>query len=285
MDKKPPARIYGVLGWPAAHSLSPDMHNEAFRALRINAEYRIFEISPHDLDNFLGRLTEQNIFGLNVTIPYKEKMLDFVSLDQESFHLKAIKAVNTVVFRDGAWKGFNTDIPGFKRDLFEHGIDPMGRNAALVGAGGAAKAVAYTLANCGAKDIAVYDVDREKAKGLVGLIKGLFAGCKIKDVDSVNDLDITQRDLLINATPVGMEDSDPCLITLDMLHPGLFVYDLIYTPRQTKLLKLAEEKGARSANGLGMLLYQGVLAFKHFTGKDAPVEIMRQALYKGVKRL
>ena len=285
MAKIASPKIFGVLGYPAKHSLSPDMHNAALGALKIDAQYRIFEVKPEDLDSFLAGLTKENISGLNVTIPYKEKILDFVKLDQESFYLKQVKAVNTIVLEDGVWIGFNTDIPGFGKDLHEHGISPQGKSIALLGAGGAGKAVAYALAAAGAKDIAVYDSDTLRAKGIADLIKNLFPGSKVKAVDNISDLDIRQKDILVNATPIGMKESDPCLVSIDMLHPGLFVYDLIYNPPETKLLKLAKEKGLKCANGLGMLLYQGVLAFKHFTGRDAPVEIMRRALEEGVKKL
>ncbi|MGD0335499.1 MAG: shikimate dehydrogenase [Candidatus Omnitrophota bacterium] len=285
MAKIASPKIFGVLGYPAKHSLSPLMHNAALAALKIDAQYRIFEVKPEDLDNFLAGLSKENISGLNVTIPYKEKILDFVKLDQKSFYLKQIKAVNTIVLQDGAWIGFNTDIPGFGKDLHEHGISPQGKSVALLGAGGAGKAVAYALAAAGAKDIAVYDADTIRAKGIADLIKNLFPGSKVKAVDNISDLDIKQKDILVNATPIGMKESDPCLVSIDMLHPGLFVYDLIYNPPETKLLQLAKEKGLTCANGLGMLLYQGVLAFKHFTGRDAPVEIMRRALEEGVKKL
>jgi shikimate dehydrogenase len=277
-------KIYGVLGYPARHSLSPAMHNAAFRALKINAEYRIFEVKPEELDYFLDSLDKNNIYGLNVTVPYKEKILDFINLDSESLYLKTIKAVNTIVKKDNAWKGFNTDIPGFSKHLKEN-FDPLDKKAAILGAGGAARAVAYVLAASGAGNISIYDIDKAKSEDVIGLIRVLFPDFKILAVDSIEELDLKNKDLLINATPVGLKEADPCLVSTEMLHKDLFVYDLIYNPPETKLLALAKKAGAKASNGLGMLLYQGALSFEHFTGKRAPIDIMRKALKEGVKKL
>jgi shikimate dehydrogenase len=277
-------KIYGVLGYPAKHSLSPLMHNAAFRAQNINAEYRIFEIKLQDLDYFLSGLDKENISGLNITVPYKEKILEFVKLDLESFYLKQIKAVNTIVNKDGIWKGFNTDIPGFLKHLKEQ-FDPVNKKAAILGAGGAARAVTYALANSAAAEIAVFDMDRLKTKNVVSMIKEIFPNFQIFGVDNIEQLNLKNKDLLVNATPIGMKESDPCLVSEVMLHKNLFVYDLIYNPPETKLLSLAKKSGAKTSNGLGMLLYQGALSFEHFTGKPAPVEVMKKALEEGVKKL
>lgn len=283
MDKKSVTSIYGVLGYPAQHSLSPLMHNAAFRALNINAEYKIFEIRPEDLDHFLERM-DPNIQGLNVTIPYKERILEFVNLDAESFFLKEIRAVNTIVKKNGAWMGFNTDIPGFQRHLKEI-MDPVQKRVALLGAGGAARAVCFSLAECGAKEVAIFDVDKSKIEFLLQMMKGLFPDFSVSSAGSVEELNLMDKDVLINATPVGMKESDPCLVAEKWLHKNLFVYDLIYNPQETKLLALAKKSGARIASGQGMLLYQGALSFKLFTDQPAPLDVMRQALSQGVKKL
>jgi len=271
-------KIYGLIGYPVSHSLSRVMHNAAFQSLNINAEYRLFEVKPEDLDYFLGSM-DKNIFGLNVTIPHKERILDFVHLDSESFYLRQIKAVNTIVKSNGVWKGFNTDIPGFQRDLKEN-IDPTHKRAAILGAGGAARAVAYVLADSGAKDIHLYDIDKRKSENIVNMIKSLFPNYQIFAVENIEQLDIRNKDLLINATPVGLSQTDPCLVKEGMLHKNLFVYDLIYNPLETKLLALAKKVGARTRNGLKMLLYQGMLSFKLWTGENAPQKIMWEALQK-----
>lgn len=255
------------------------MHNAAFRALKINAEYRLFPLKPQELEGFLTTLDELGIYGLNVTIPYKERILDFVTLDRESFYLRQIKAVNTIVVKDNILKGFNTDVPGFSRHLKEN-IDPANKRVAILGAGGAARAVAYVIANSNARNISIYDIDKTKSKNVAEMIKGLFPAFDIKLVEDIEQLNIKDKDLLINATPVGLKDTDLCLVSQDMLHEGLFVYDLIYNPAQTKLLTLAERTGAKTANGLGMLLYQGMLSFKIWTGLEPPLELMRQSLFR-----
>jgi len=254
------------------------MHNAAFEKLGINAEYKLFEIKPVELEDFFSSLEKRGIHGLNVTVPYKEKVLDFVELDSKSFYLRQIKAVNTIVIENGIRKGFNTDMPGFSRDLAEKNGKPENKRIAILGAGGASRAVAYALAEGKAKDIAIYDIDKNKSQNIVDLIKNLFPNLTITAVETIEQLKIQEKDLLINATPIGMKSTDGCLVTKEMLHENLFVYDLIYNPPETKLLALAREKHIKNSNGLGMLLYQGALVFVHFTGKQAPIEVMRQAL-------
>jgi len=283
MAKKNPL-IFGLIGFPVKHSFSPAMHNAAFKALNINAEYKLFEIKPEDLEGFFLSLEGKGIHGLNVTVPYKEKVLDFVELDSESFYLKRIKAVNTIVIKNGIRKGFNTDIPGFRRDLAEKNGKPENKRIAILGAGGAARAVAFALAEDKAKEIAIYDIDKNKSQNIVDLIKNLFPKLVIAVAETIEQLKIKEKDLLINTTPIGMKNTDHCLVAKEMLHENLFVYDLIYNPPKTKLLALAEKAHVKNSNGLGMLLYQGVLAFTHFTGKNAPVEIMRQALMDEIKK-
>jgi len=274
-------RIYGLIGLPLKHSFSAAMHNAAFKALKINAEYRLFEIRPQDVDDFLAQLDKNNINGLNVTIPYKEKVLKFVKLDQESSFLRQVQAVNTIAKKDGAWTGFNTDIAGFSRHLKEQ-FDPVGKKAAILGAGGAAKAVAYVLASLKVDSISVFDVDHQKSSKITDMIKEIFPGFTIYPVDKIEGLEVKDKDLLVNATPVGLKEEDPCLFKSGQLHSNLFVYDLVYNPAQTKLLALAERAGARVSNGLGMLLYQGMLSFRIWTGQEAPRQVMEETLNSGL---
>jgi shikimate dehydrogenase len=270
-------RVYGLIGCPVKHSLSPVMHNAAFKALGINAHYELFEVEPRDLSSFLNSLKDTDIYGLNVTIPHKEKILDFVRFDQKSNYARQIKAMNTLVRKDEAWLGSNTDVPGFLRHLKEN-IDPVKKRVAILGAGGAGRAVAYAIASAKAKQIAIFDIDKEKANGVVELIKSLFKNPDIKSVDSIEELDVVNRDILINTTPIGMKESDPCLVREDMLSKNIFVYDVIYNPARTKLLEMAQKVGARTSNGLGMLLYQGMLSFEMWINKPAPQEVMWEAL-------
>lgn len=275
-------KLYGLLGYPVKHSFSPAMQNAAFSALKINAEYRLFAVRPEELEDFLGSLAKRNIYGLNVTVPYKERVLKFISLDKESFYLKQIQAINTIVFRDGIWKGFNTDIAGFSRHIHQN-IDPTNKRVAVLGAGGAARAVTYVLAS-EARDIFIYDIDRRKSENIAAMIKKLFSGFEIRPVNTVEQLCLWDKDLLINATPIGMKETDPSLVKEEMLHKDLFVYDLIYNPAETKLLSLAKKVGARYASGLKMLLYQGMDSFRQWTGKAPPEDVMWQALQKELQR-
>ncbi|MCX5709392.1 MAG: shikimate dehydrogenase [Candidatus Omnitrophica bacterium] len=275
-------KTFGLVGNPVKHSLSPLMHNAAFKALNIPAEYKLFEVKPEDLNTFLYDLDKLNIYGLNVTVPYKERAMDFVELPVESFYLRQVRAVNTIVKRNNRWQGFNTDIPGFEKHLKEN-FDPKGKRCAVLGAGGASRAVAYVLAKAGARDLAIFDIDKQKTENVCAMVDGLLPGFNVSCVDSIDKLEINNKDLLVNSTPVGMKAADPLIVDSGLLHKNLFVYDLIYNPVETKLLKEARARGARTANGLGMLLYQGALSFEYFTGEKAPVEVMREALTEGVK--
>ena len=274
------------------------MHNTAFKHLDINAEYRLFEVKPENLEEFLlkdikvkdttGRsFSAKDIVGFNVTIPHKEKVLDFVDLDSTSFYLKQIKAINTVVRKGNQLKGFNTDIHGFQYDLKQKNkFNPSNKKIAILGAGGAARAVTYVLAQSDAKEVAIFDIDKQKSKNVTIMIKALFHNFQIFSVDSIEQLDIKNKDLLVNATPVGLRETDSCLIKEEVLHKDLFVYDLIYNPLETKLLALAKKMGAKTSNGLEMLRYQGALAFEYFTGVSIHkvFEVMGQALQEELKR-
>ncbi len=264
------------------HSLSPRMHNAAFAALKIKANYKLFELKPEELKNFLNTLVKKNICGFNVTYPYKEVILDY--LNSKSLAVKEIGAVNTVlVEKSGKLKGFNTDYLGFIWHLKELKVKPQ--KAAIIGAGGAAKAVCFALAKMKVSELCIYDIDKFKSLGLFKRLNSDFARTRFDVVTRIEDLAITDKDLLVNATPIGMHSNDPCLVNEHWLHKGLFVYDLIYNPAETKLISLAKKYGLNCCNGLGMLLYQGVFAFQHFTGRKAPIKIMKEALLRGAKKI
>ena len=275
--------FYGLLGYPVKHSLSPIMHNSAFKALGIPAEYKLFEREPYQVESFLKSLAKQNILGLNVTIPYKEVVIRY--LDRLSPQAKFTGAVNVIVAEGEYLKGYNTDGSGFLRHLTQDlGFEPQGKRAVVLGAGGASKAVVNQLALNKIKSIGIYDIDRKRAETLVEKLNKEFSFCEAQLISCLEDLDLTEVSLLVNATPVGMK-GEPSLIKREKLHSQLLVYDLIYNPPQTELLKIAQERGARVSNGLGMLLYQGAESFELWTQKPAPVEVMRKALEEAIKEL
>lgn len=279
-------KIYGVVGFPAKHSLSPLMHNAAFAHLKLPAEYRIFEKKPEEFVAFMRGLLSAGIYGVNVTVPYKEAVLPFLNTIAEE--AKLIGAVNTVRVVQGrdALEGFNTDAEGFMRHLCQElGFRPQDKAVVILGAGGAARAVTVSLAKEKPRSIAVFDSDAARAKALTTHLKQHFEGIDIAQADSVDGLKIQEADILINATPVGMKRNDPLLVRNQELHPGLLVYDLIYNPAETSLLQCARQRGAKVSNGLGMLLYQGARSFELWTQEEAPLAVMRQALYEGAQRL
>lgn len=279
--------IYGLVGYPVAHSLSPFMHNTAFAELGMDATYRLFSLKEDELDGFFLKLREREspIKGLNVTIPYKEKVIKY--LDALSPFAQKTMAVNTIVFTgDRKFTGFNSDGPGFLAHLTELGVKTEGKNVALLGCGGAARAIVSVLCLLPerTRSIRIYDVAKEKAQILVDDLKTRLDASVVEVVNSIDDLAIDKSDILINATPIGMKPEDPCLVDESLLHKDMFVYDLIYNPAETKLLKLAKQKGAKTSNGLGMLFYQGTLAFLHWTGIELEKKVknkMWESLKKG----
>jgi shikimate dehydrogenase len=272
-------RVYGVIGYPIKHTFSPLMHNAAFKSLGMNAVYLAFEIKPKYLKSALSYMKSMGVRGFNATIPHKEKLLKY--LDEIDKEASLIKAVNTVAIKNGRLKGFNTDGRGFIGSLKEEfGISPKGKNFFIMGAGGASRAVSFSLALSGANRIVLVDEIRGKAIKLAGSLSR-HTSCEAvalkKDKRAMKEL-IFDSDVFVNATPCGMKPSDPRLIDPALLHKGLFVYDLIYNPRVTKLLKDAGRRGARVSSGIGMLLNQGAISFNIWTGRKPPIRVMRKAL-------
>jgi shikimate dehydrogenase len=183
------------------------------------------------------------------------------------------------VDKSGKFKFFNTDYLGFLRHIAFLRLKP--RRAAIIGAGGAARAVCFALGRKKVPEVDIYDIDNFRSLSLMKIFNNIFPNTKFKAVGNIGELGLSAKDLLVNASSVGMRPDDPLLIDRRMLHPGLFVYDLIYNPCETKLLKLAGDSGIPHANGLGMLLYQGVESFNIWLRpKKAPVDAMQGALEK-----
>ena len=278
---------YGIIGYPLKSSLSPLMHNTAFKELGVDAVYKIFSLKEEELKGFFTELKKKTspIFGLNVTVPYKEKVIEY--LDLLSPFARETMAVNTIVISPNrSLEGFNTDGPGFLAHLTELGFNPKGKRVALLGAGGTARAIIAVLSLLPGRpeSILVYNNHQDKAQSLVADLKKRLDVSIVRSVDSVDDLNVETADLVINTTPLGIKKGDLCLIEEELLHSNMLVYDVIYDPAETPLLKMARKKGAQVANGLGMLFFQGVLAFQHWAGVELDGKIkskMRQSLSRG----
>ncbi len=273
--------IYGLFGFPVTHSLSPAMHNVAFNQLNINAIYLPFAVAPEKLKEAVNSIKTFGIQGVNVTVPHKENIIKH--LDNLSEDAYIIQAVNTVVNKDGKLMGHNTDGYGFINSLMEMKFNPKDKSFLIVGSGGAARAISINVAKHRAKEIFICDVIEEKAKKLKDYTKSVFSNCYIEAV-SPEDLKVLKNriDILVNATPIGLKKDDPLVVDKQLLKRDIFVYDLIYNPAQTKLLALAEKMGLACSNGLNMLLYQGALSFKLWTGKNPPVAVMKKALLDAI---
>jgi shikimate dehydrogenase len=275
--------VFGLVGNPISKSLSPLMHNAALSKLKIKARYRLFPLEEGELKDFFANLGKKNIRGLNVTIPYKEKILRYIG-GVRNGAVSSIGSTNTLIIDNaGRIKFFNTDYLGFLRHITELKLKP--KKVAIIGAGGAARAICFALGKKKALEVSIYDIDSFRSLALMKRFNYIFPDVKFKAVGNIEELRLKDKDLLINASSVGMNQKDPLLINQKMLHPGLFIYDLIYNPKETRLLKLAKEEGLRYSNGLGMLLYQGAESLNLWIRpKKAPIEVMREVLKKACRQ-
>jgi shikimate dehydrogenase len=280
---------FALLGHPVGHSLSPAMHNAAFRALGLHATYSLLDVEPGDIPRTLANLRAKKFGGLNITIPHKEAAYRYLAAQHVlSETAQLLHSVNTVVFRpDGTLLGDNTDAPGFLDALKEaFRTSPRGKRILLIGCGGAGRALALVCAMQGADSILVADVNLTARRRLLLALRQTAPGLPVSGVSlDLKHLATRARDcdLIIHATPVGMKPGDPSLLPPEAFRPGQIVFDLIYNPAVTPLLATAKAAGARTANGLGMLLHQGARAFHLWTGRKPPVPAMRAALEKALK--
>jgi len=255
------------------------MHNRAFEILDLDYRYLPFVVEERDVKAAIEGVRALKIKGINVTMPHKEAVIEF--LDELSNEAAIIGAVNTIHNDNGRLIGYNTDGAGFLRSLREESFDPEGKNAVILGSGGAAKAVAVALAQAGAKSITIFARKVEKAKDIKDRLKSNFSQIQVETLSFEGNLadTLSVGELIVNATPIGMKESGDLLpVPLELINDRHFVYDLVYTPLETALLKAAKGRGARVANGLGMLLYQAAAAFEIWTGISAPVDAMRETL-------
>ena len=266
-------RLAAVVANPIKHSISPFIHNRAFEATNTNGVYLAWEVEGTDLAETVANIRRYQMFGINLSMPYKEQVIPY--LDQLSEEARLIGAVNTVVNREGTLIGYNTDGKGFFKSLPSFKISK--KRLVLLGAGGAAKAILAQAILDGVSQISVFvrssSMEKtrpylEKIQNATGFRVDLFA---LEDVQDLQD-SITQADLLVNATSVGMDGSSQPIPTSIVLPEKLLVADVIYQPFETPFLKWAKEQGNQSINGLGMLLYQAAEAFELWTGKEMPTD-------------
>ena len=277
-------KICGLIGDPVAHSVSPVMHNAAFTALGLDYAYLPFRVARDKLAQAVDGVRGLNIRGLNVTIPHKVAITPF--LDRLEPLAARIGAVNTMVNDEGVLTGHNTDADGFLRVLLERGVEPGGKAVALLGAGGAARAIAFALAEKGARlTILNRRLEWDWAVELADSVSG-FSGREVGALElSEQNLKVVLKtaDILVNATSVGMNPhSNRSPVPGGLLRPGLVVFDIVYNPVKTRLLAEAEQASAEIINGLDMLVWQGALAFKLWTGVEAPVELMKEEVARAL---
>lgn len=277
-------KLLGLLGWPVAHSFSPRMHNAALAALGLDYVYLPLPVPPTQLATAVAALPALGFMGCNVTVPHKQTILPL--LDQVSPAAQALGAVNTVCLQPTAEAhllvGHNSDWGGFLADLARLGVAVDGRDCLLLGAGGSARAVAYGLAQSGGR-VQLLARRLPQAEALVAGLRP-FVGEGQVEARPWSDLAAVcgqvARPLIVNSTPVGMTPAvadSPWPRELP-LPTGAFVYDLVYNPRETQLMKQAAAQGATAVNGLGMLLHQGAIAFELWTGYQPDLSLMQQAI-------
>jgi shikimate dehydrogenase len=275
-------KTFYVIGHPIEHSLSPAMHNAVFEKLELNCTYKLLNVKPEDLGDTIKDMKAKGTSGINVTIPHKVNVIEH--LDELSDEARIIGAVNTIKIGEKL-VGYNTDGMGALMALKNGGADPKGKNVLLIGSGGAARAIAVTLALRGeVSSLTILGVVEDELKKLVDDIsKNTEVGPKgeLLNDDTLKGA-ISNADILIHATPVGMDPkTDDTLVTADLMNPNLKLMDIVYTPLLTKLMREAKKAGLETIiGGLDMFVNQGAAAERIWLGIDAPVELMREVVLK-----
>ncbi|HBF37268.1 MAG TPA: shikimate dehydrogenase [Firmicutes bacterium] len=271
--------VLAVFGDPVSHSLSPLMHNAAFSALDWNCVYIPCRVQSEQLSIAVRSIQALNWKGVNITIPYKQAVQ--AELDQISGDAEKSGSVNTIINRDNQLIGTSTDGIGFLRSLQEEGhFEVKEKNVILFGAGGAARAVIYSLINAGIKSLTIVNRNFEKANDLrLQVLDKTGFALSVYDLSKLEEINWDLYDLLINSTSVGLHD-EQSLVPVIYLKPKHFVYDMVYKRGDTKLSRDAKQVGCQSLSGLSMLLYQGAESFQLWFESDPPIDAMRRALYQ-----
>jgi shikimate dehydrogenase len=284
--KKTPIRL-GVLGDPVAHSLSPQIQNAALEACKIDMQYGRFQISPDELGEALKLIRALDFVGGNLTVPHKIAACAFMHVLDDN--ARSAGAVNTIKLENAKLRGYNTDGKGFARAIRqEFAVDLRDLRIMILGTGGAARGIAKQCAKENCERLVIVNRTFEKAKQLAEELREFFAGPRVLGPvarlqaipweESSIRFQIAHLDLIVNATPLGLNRSDPSPIAARLLAPHLMIYDTVYGDSRTAFVSAAVEAGARAANGLAMLLHQGALAFEIWFEREAPIDVMRAAL-------
>ena len=261
-----------LIGHPTAHSVSPAMQNAGFRSIGLDWNYELLETPPAELADVVARLRAADCVGANVTIPHKQAVVEL--LDNVTPRARAIDAVNTIIKKDGKLIGDNTDGYGFSASLRSAHVDPQSKRVVVLGAGGAARAVTVTLAQAGAEQITILNRTTPRAQALAGFLRASFPNADIRENDETA---LSDAQLIVNATPVGMSPHEAESPMRGAFPAGAVAIDLVYRPLETRFLRQAAEENAQTIGGLGMLVHQGAASFKLWTGRDAPVDLMLDA--------
>ncbi|MBW2466796.1 MAG: shikimate dehydrogenase [Deltaproteobacteria bacterium] len=275
----PQTRVYALIGNPVSHSMSPAIHNSAFVALNLDCIYVAFQVE--DVKGAMaGMRALDNFRGMSVTIPHKIEVMEYV--DEIPDVDRFIGSINTVVKEDGKLIGFNTDGPGALKAITDAGVELKGKNVLMLGAGGAARAIAFTLAQKGAIGmLTLLDINE---KLLFSLASDLESGTEAAiEPGRLNPETVTEHmagaDLIVNCTPVGMHPKeDATLVPAELFRPGQVVFDVVYNPLETKMLLQAKTKGLKVISGVEMFINQAILQFERFSGGEAPEELMRRVV-------
>jgi shikimate dehydrogenase len=284
-------KFVGLIGHKLKHSISPQFQQAAFDYLGLDIRYELWDTDKDELPNVVEGIRQPSKLGANVTIPYKEAVLPL--LDKVDQLARRIGAVNTIMKRDGKLLGYNTDASGFIRALEEDGgFVPKGKRAVIIGAGGAARAVSFALADAGVRSLVILNRSIERGKELAMDLKW---GLKVSDTEVIalswkdgrTLTALSKCDLLVNCTSVGMKNSaseGKSPLSMGLIPKRALIYDVVYNPVETPLIAAAKRAGARTLDGLPMLVYQGAASFELWTGRAAPIDIMMNAAKKALTK-
>jgi shikimate dehydrogenase len=277
-------QVCGLVGDPVEHSVSPVMHNAAYQKLGLDFVYLPFRVKKENLANAINGMRVLNIKGLNVTIPHKAAVLPF--LDKVDTLALKIGAVNTIINDNGELTGYNTDADGFLDSLRGREVSVRGKKAVIIGAGGVARAIAFALMEKGTS-MCIHNRSPERATELARQVMDSF-GCRIElfplEKDSLAKT-LKSADLLVNTTSIGMSSGiNDTPVPPELLKSGLVIFDVVYNPLRTRLIRDGMAAGATTISGIDMLVFQGAIAFEKFTGQKAPVELMKEKAIKQLKK-